>query len=88
MDAKFKHIGTKTMVPISPPSKCEIFSIFFGYTNESTLHWKKSCPSFLHRVPETLIQQKLHSRILLSQNAIDVSVTSSCVQKMTRITET
>ena len=37
------------------------FLDFFRHTNESTLHWKKSCPSFLHRVPETQIQQKPHS---------------------------
>ena len=38
-----------------------IFSISFGYTNKSTLHWKKSCPIFLQRVAETQIQQKPHS---------------------------
>ena len=42
-------------------SNCVVLSIFIGYTIESTLRWKKSGPMFLHRVPETQIQQKLPS---------------------------
>ena len=64
------------------------FIIFSDFTNQSTLRWKKSCPSFLHRVPETEIQQKLHSpNSSFLKKAIDVSFTSSCVQMMTQITE-
>ena len=37
------------------------FQFFLGYTIESILGWKKPCPCFLDRMPETYSQQKLHS---------------------------
>ena len=60
MEAKSNILERKQWSKL-PASKCVIFFIFFGYTNESTFRWKKFCPSVLHRVPETQIQQKLHS---------------------------
>ena len=53
IEAKIKQIGIEIMLQTSSVKMFDFFPIFFGYTNGSILRWKKSSPSFFHRVPET-----------------------------------
>ena len=88
LEANMKHIGMKKMVQTStvkmcklPPSKCVIFSIFFGYIDESILCRKKILSMLPPLSARNLDPTKTaFSEFFFPKKAIDVSVTSSCVQ--------
>ena len=88
MEAKIKHIGMKIMVKFSSVKLCDFFDLFrvyklIDFALEKVLS-KLPPPSARNPDPtKTAV-----SEFFFSKNAIDVSVTSSCVQKMIQITET
>ena len=88
MGAKIKHIGINVMVETSSVKMCDFFNRFRVY-KRSDFALKKTCSCCLHPVLQNLDPTKTaFSEFFFPKNAIDVSVTSPCVQKMTQITET
>ena len=86
MEVKIKHIGTKTMVQTSSVKMCDFFDLFRVYeSNDFALEkvLSKLPPPSAGNLDPT---KTAFSEIFFPKNAIDVSVTSSCVQKTTQIT--
>ena len=88
MEAKIKHIGMKIMVQTSSVKMCNFFDIFrvhkwiyFALKKVSSM---LPPPSARNLDPS----KTAFSKFYFPKNEIDVSVTTSNVQKMTQITET
>ena len=88
MEAKIKHIGTKIMVQTSSVKMCDFFYLFSGLQTNRLCVGKSLVQASSPECQKPRSNKNCSLRILLSQTAIDVSVTSSCAQKMTQITET
>ena len=87
MEAKIKYIGTKTVVQTSFVKMCDFFDLFRVYKRVDFVLEKvlSKLPPPRTRNPDPT--KTAFSEFFFLKNAIDVSVTSSCVQKMTQITE-
>ena len=87
MEAKIKHIGTKLMVQTSSVEVSDFFDLFRVYKSIDFALEKvlSKLPPPSARSPDPT--KTAFSEFFFLKNAIDVSVTSSCVQKMTQITE-
>ena len=87
MEAKIKHIGTKTMVQTPSVKICDFFDLFRVYKRIDF-----ALEKLLSKLPPPSATNPDLTKTALSEfffpkNAIDFSVTSSCVQKMTQMTE-
>ena len=87
MEAKIKHIGTKIMVQTSSVKMCDFFDLFrlykwIDFALENVL--SKLPPPSARNLDST---KTAFSEFFFPKNAINVSVTSSSVQKTAQITE-